>query len=230
MSDDPGPRAAGHGAAPHQIGDVERDQGVVRVYILPGWVRAWHWANALLIITLIVTGTSLHFADAGMPMVEFGLAVRVHNIAGVLLIALYVCFVVANAVTGNWWQFVPRPPGILERCTRQTRYYLWGVFKGEPEPYPVTPQENFNAMQSLTYWVMIYIVMPLLVVTGIVFLYPSLAPKEAFGVDGLFPIAVLHSLCATVIATFMVAHIYLCTFGKKISSTFKTMITGWHEH
>ena len=93
-----------------------------RVYILPLWVRCWHWTNALLILTLIITGGSLHFSSAAVPHVEFSLAVRIHNVCGVLLVFLYLFFVVANAVTGNWWQFVPRPPGVLERCIKQTRF------------------------------------------------------------------------------------------------------------
>ena len=58
---------------------------------------------------------SLHFADPNLLLVEFSLAVRIHNIAGVTLICAYLFFVVANIVTGNWWQFVPKPPGILKR-------------------------------------------------------------------------------------------------------------------
>lgn len=205
-------------------------EAVGRIYLLPTWVRAWHWTNALLIITLCFTGVSLHFASDTLQIVEFSLSVRIHNFAGVALVALYAFFVVANALTGNWWQFVPKPPGILERCWKQTRFYLWGVFKGEPEPYPVTHEENFNALQSLTYWFIIYMVMPVIVVSGLIFLYPQFAPNEMFGMDGLLPIAMLHYISAAIILAFLIAHVYLCTFGKKISSTFKTMITGWHEH
>ena len=211
-------------------GEHRSSEDGTRIYILPVWVRMWHWSNAILILTLIATGVSLHFADGSLPLVEFSLAVRIHNVAGVLLVLLYSFFVIANAVTGNWWQFVPKPPGILERCWKQTKYYLWGVFKGEHEPYPVTHEENFNAMQALTYWFMIYLVLPTIVVTGLIFLYPQFAPAEVFGMDGLLPIAMLHYISATIILTFLVAHVYLCTFGKKVSSTFKTMITGWHEH
>ena len=204
--------------------------GPHRVYILPLWVRCWHWTNALLIITLILTGGSLHFSTTLIPHFEFSLAVRIHNIAGVLLVGLYIFFVIANAVTGNWWQFVPKPPGVLERCIKQTRFYLWGVFKGEAEPYPVTPRENFNALQALTYWFMIYLVMPTIVVSGLIFMYPQFAPTEVFGVDGLLPVAVVHYVSATIVVAFVIAHVYLCTFGAKITTTFRTMITGWHEH
>lgn len=201
-----------------------------RLYIMPVWIRVWHWCNALLIITLAITGSSLHFSDPALPLVDFSWAVRIHNTAGVALVCLYSFFVIANAVTGNWWQFVPKPPGILERCLVQARFYLWGVFLGEHEPYPVTKAENFNALQALTYWGMIYLVLPVIVVTGLIFLYPQFAPPDIFGLDGLLPIAVLHYCGAALVIAFLIAHVYLCTFGKKISSTFKTMITGWHEH
>lgn len=94
-----------------------------RIYLLPVWLRLWHWTNALLILTLAVTGYSVHFADPKLSPVPFELAVSVHDVAGVSLVALYAFFVVANIVSGNWWQYVPKPPGILNRCLVQTRYY-----------------------------------------------------------------------------------------------------------
>ncbi len=200
-----------------------------RFYLLPVWLRLWHWTNALLIITLAVTGISLHFASPARPLIEFSLAVRIHNIAGVSLVCLYAFFVVTNALSGNWWQYVPKPPGILQRCWLQTRYYCWGVFKGEREPFPVTKETNFNALQAVTYWFVMYIVLPVIIVTGLLFLYPTLAPTEMFGMDGLLPVAMLHFLAAAFVILFAIAHIYLGTMGSKVTSLFKTMITGWHE-
>jgi len=201
-----------------------------RIYLLPLWIRLWHWSNAALIITLGVTGASLHFAGSDGPLVEFSLAIRIHNIAGIALVALYAFFVIANVLSGNWWQYVPKPPGILQRCWVQTRHYCWGIFKGEPEPFPVTKEVNFNALQALTYWAVMYLVLPLTILSGLVFMYPQLAPDTLFGVDGLLPVALLHYLSAVIIILFAIAHIYLGTMGAKVSSLFKTMITGWHEH
>jgi thiosulfate reductase cytochrome b subunit len=201
-----------------------------RIYLLPLWLRIWHWSNALLIITLGISGTSIHFASPGAMLIEFSLAVRIHNFAGIALAALYAAFVVANAISGNWWQYVPKPPGILKRCWQQTQFYCWGVFKGEQEPFPVTKEVNFNALQAITYWFIMYAVLPVTVLTGLIFLYPQWAPDKLFGVDGLLPVAVLHYLSAGVIILFAIAHIYLGTMGKTVTSLFKTMITGWHEH
>lgn len=201
-----------------------------RIFILPLWIRIWHWTNALLIITLTITGISLHFSNPDLMLVRFDLAARIHDIAGLALVALYLFFVVANIVTGNWWQYVPKPGEFLEKCRRQIRFYAYGIFRGEPHPYPPTTQANFNALQQIVYWIIMYLFMPLLLITGIMFLWPDLAPKRVFGFDGLTPVAVLHYLAGLVIVTFMIAHIYLGTTGLKVSSLFKMMITGWHEH
>ncbi|MBP0575071.1 cytochrome b/b6 domain-containing protein, partial [Mycobacterium tuberculosis] len=66
-----------------------------RVYLLPVWLRLWHWTNAVLMIVLAVTGASLHFADPALMLVPFSLAARLHNIAGLALVAAYAFFVVA---------------------------------------------------------------------------------------------------------------------------------------
>jgi thiosulfate reductase cytochrome b subunit len=180
-------------------------------------------------IVLAVTGASLHFADPSLPLVPFAKAARVHHIAGLCLAGLYVFFVIANMVSGNWWQYVPKPGGFIQRCWRQTKFYLFGIFRGEAHPYPPTEKANFNALQQIIYWVVMYVLVPLLIISGLIFLWPDFAPKQLFGMDGLLPIAVLHYLVGIVIVSFMIAHVYLSTTGVRIYSLFKMMITGWHE-
>lgn len=201
-----------------------------RIYLLPLWIRLWHWTNALLIITLSITGVSLHFVDPKLPLVEFSLAARIHDISGIALVVLYTFFVIANIVSGNWWQYVPKPPGVLERCWTQAKWYMVGIFKGEPHPYRVSEEANFNALQAISYWVIMYMVLPVMLLTGIIFLMPELAPDRFFGFDGLLPVAVLHYITGAIIIMFMIVHVYLGTTGKTATSMFKTMVTGWHDH
>lgn len=201
-----------------------------RVFILSLWIRLWHWANAILILLLILSGASLHFSDAALPLLPFAVAVKVHNVAGLALTAMYAVFVVGNIVSGNWWQYVPKPGGFLQRCWAQTRFYCWGIFAGEPHPYPPTPAANFNSLQQIIYWLIMYMLMPALIVTGLVFLWPEFAPKRAFGMDGLLPVAVLHYVLGVLITAFTIAHIYLATTGVRVTSLVRMMITGWHEH
>ena len=201
-----------------------------REYLIAGWIRVWHWTNALLILTLGITGMSVHFADPDRMLVEFSLAVRLHNIAGVTLIGTYLFFVIANIVSGNWWQFVPKPPGIFQRILKQALWYGFGIFKGEPHPHEPSKEEHFNALQAVTYWNVMYLLMPLILISGLVYLYPEFAPDTLFGFNGLLPIALLHYLSAVAILLFMLSHIYLGTTGKTVGQMFKMMFTGWHEH
>ena len=201
-----------------------------REYLIAPWIRIWHWSNALLIIVLGVTGMSLHFAHPDRLLVEFSLAVRIHNIAGVALVVAYVFFVIANVVSGNWWQFVPKPPGILKRLIKQGNWYAYGIFVGQPPPHEPSTQEHFNALQAVTYWSVMYLLMPVILVSGLIYLYPEMAPDRLFGFDGLLPVAMTHYLSAVAVLLFMLSHIYLGTTGKTVGQMFKMMFTGWHEH
>lgn len=200
-----------------------------RVFILALWIRLWHWTNALLCLALAVTGYSLHFADPRLTMVDFQLVARIHDITGWALVASYLFFVVANSVTGNWYQFVVKPP-VLQKMLAQARWYAYGIFKDEPEPFPVSPKHHFNPLQAMTYWAVMYLLMPLVLLSGIVFFFPQLAPDNMFGMDGLLPVALVHYVSASLVMIFMVTHVYLGTTGKTVSQQYKTMITGWHEH
>lgn len=201
-----------------------------REYLIAPWIRIWHWSNALLILILGITGMSVHFADPDLMLVEFSLAVRIHNIAGVTLIGAYLFFVIANLVSGNWWQFVPKPPGILQRLVKQALWYGIGIFKGEPHPHEPSKDEHFNALQAVTYWTVMYLLMPVILISGLIYLYPEFAPDTLFGFDGLLPIALVHYLSAVAVLLFMLSHIYLGTTGKTVGQMVRMMITGWHVH
>jgi thiosulfate reductase cytochrome b subunit len=201
-----------------------------RVFILSLWIRLWHWANAVLMLLLIVSGASLHFSDSSVPLLPFALAVKVHNVAGLALAGFYLVFVVGNIVSGNWWQYVPKPGGFLHRCWVQTRFYCWGIFTGARHPYPPTAEANFNSLQQIIYWLVMYLLVPVLIVSGLLFMWPELAPKRAFGMDGLMPVAVVHYVTGVLVVAFTIAHMYLATTGVRVTSLVRMMITGWHEH
>jgi thiosulfate reductase cytochrome b subunit len=200
-----------------------------RLYLLPFWLRAWHWTNALMIIILTITGVSLHFAAPGRFLIEFSLAARIHNIAGIVLAVAYAFFFIMNLVTGNGTQYFPRSP-VIAGCIRQARWYVWGIFRGEPHPYEPTKDVKFNPLQSLLYWIIAYMVLPVVIVTGLIFFFPTVTPDRVFGLDGLLPVAFLHYVSAAAIVMFLIAHVYLGTTGKTLTSMYRMMVTGWHEH
>ena len=174
-----------------------------RTYLFPAWIRLWHWLNAVLILVLGITGLSLHFADPKLPLVDFELAVRIHNACGITLAITYLVFLIANAVSGNVRHFFPHGPGLFAALWTQLRWYAWGTFRGDPHPHAPTPDSPFNVLQALTY-------------AGVMY--------------GLLPIALVHYLGAMLLLLFLLTHIYLGTTGHSIGQMFRAMISGWHTH
>lgn len=200
-----------------------------RVLLFSPWIRLWHWTNLFFMLGLVVSGLSLHFSDPKVGVIDFNLAQRVHNIFGIALAVNYFFFLVANFASGNWQQYVPKLRGYPGHALKQIRYYLWDIFLGRPAPFPTTPEDHFNPLQKVIYLAVMYVLMPILILSGLMYLWPELAPDRLFGVDGLLPVAMAHYIVAYFIVLFMCAHVYLCTCGKKVSSDFKAMLTGWHE-
>ena len=199
-----------------------------RTYLFPAWIRLWHWINAALIVVLGVTGLSLHYADPKLPLVDFELAVRIHNACGIALAFTYLVFLVANVISGNGRHFIPRGPGFFAALWAQLRWYAWGSFTGAPHPHHPTADSPFNVLQAVTYAGVMYGLMPVLILSGLVYLYPELAPDRLFGFDGLLPIALLHYLAAMSLLLFLLTHIYLGTTGQTVGQMFRAMISGWH--
>lgn len=198
-----------------------------RVYLFAGWIRLWHWLNALLMFALAVSGAALHFVPA--RFIDFGVAHRLHVICGIGLCVAFAGFLLGNILSGNWKQFLPGGKGLPGRIMLQGRFYLWGIFRGTPHPFPTTPEHHFNPLQQIIYAVMMFVVVPLLLVSGIILLFPAWAPDRALGIDGLGPVAIAHTLLASAIILFTITHLYLGTTGRKLSSHLKSMVTGWHE-
>lgn len=200
-----------------------------RVYIVPGWLRLWHWTNAALMLLLMASGFSLHFADPGLPLIPFDVARTLHNVSGIALAVLYAAYLVWNAVSANWRQYVPSPKELVSGLNAQNAYVAVGIFKGEPPPVVPTPGKKFNVLQQATYLLVMYVAMPLLIITGIAFFFPEWAPDNLFGVDGLLPLAVGHYVIGFLLTLFLFGHIYMGTMGTTPMAGFKMMITGWHE-
>jgi len=200
-----------------------------RIYLYPLWLRLWHWTNATLFLFLIVTGISMHYANLNAPFIPFATARVIHNITGIALAIFYAGFIAGNLISGNWRHYVPHIRGFITRMITQGKFYLFGIFKGEPHPYHPSKKLKFNPLQQLTYLNIMYLLMPILILTGLFLLFPDLAPAKAFGAGGIWPMAVVHSIAAFLATAFMAGHIYLATTGEKVTTDFKEMITGWHE-
>ncbi|QDE45015.1 thiosulfate reductase cytochrome B subunit [Citrobacter sp. CF971] len=189
-----------------------------RDYLYSLAVRRWHWGNALLFILLLLSGLFGHFSVGPVALM-----VQVHTWCGFALLAFWVCFVLINATSGNGCHYRVKFNGLISRCLLQTRFYLYGIMKGEPHPFAATAESKFNPLQQLAYLAIMYALVPLLIITGLLCLYPQ--------VIGAGPVMlVLHMVLAIVGLLFICAHIYLCTLGDTPGQIFRSMIDGYHRH
>ncbi|MEK7474056.1 MAG: cytochrome b/b6 domain-containing protein [Candidatus Coatesbacteria bacterium] len=199
------------------------------VPLYPGWLRGWHWTNAALFVALLATGFSMHFATPGEPLIPFRTARAVHNLAGVAILLLYAGFLAVNARSVNGRHYALRARGLVAGMIRQARWYLLGIFRGEPNPFTASRETKFNPLQRVTYLAVMYGWFPLVGITGLILLFPEAAPERVLGRGGIWPAAVLHALAAFAGALFLAAHVYLATTGNPVTEYYRSMLVGDHR-
>ena len=197
------------------------------LYLYPIWIRLWHVLNALLCLTLIVTGLSIQFANPTIT-VRFNVAVVIQNIAGVLLSINYIIFFIGNLFTKNGAYYVIEVKGYFKRLKTQFHHYTVGVFRKEKAPFPVTPDSKFNPLQQISYVGVMYIIIPLVILSGLGLLYPEITVHSLLGISGLDYTDLLHLFCGFMVTLFLCIHVYFCTFGKTAISNFKSIVNGYH--
>jgi thiosulfate reductase cytochrome b subunit len=201
------------------------------MYLYPKWIRLWHMLNVLLFLVLIITGISLEYTGRNNPsyMVGFAKAVKWHNFAAILLTANYIFFVLGNRITRNSRYYKIKRENFWSDINKQLKFYSFGMFKGEEHPFPVTLERKFNPLQKLTYFLAMYVGIPLLILSGTALLFPEITINKIFGVSGLVLTDIMHVTMGFLLSIFMVIHIYTCTLGARVTSLFWSMISGYHE-
>jgi len=198
------------------------------LYLYPVWVRLWHWGNALLFVALILSGVSMHYSGAAQ-LLPFDVARIIHNTAGILLTVWWLGFVVGNLVTENGRHYRVRPRGLIRRVLGQSQYYGFGVFRDDPHPFHVTESIKFNALQQLSYLGAMYVLMPLLILSGWGFLLSVYLPETLFGLGTIWIVAMTHVVVSYLLVVFVLVHLYVITVGETVWTNLRAMITGWHR-
>lgn len=197
--------------------------------VYPLWLRVWHFLNAALFICLIITGLSLQYSGETSFLIEFETAIKVHNICGIILSVNYILFLIANFASGNYKHYFSNFNGLISKSFIQLRYYLIGGFKGEEKPFQPTVDEKFNPLQKITYLKIMYVAMPLLIISGFGLLFPEILIDEFLGESGLLYTALLHTIIGFLLSLFLIVHIYLGTTGTTVSENFRAILTGKNE-
>lgn len=195
------------------------------VYVYRSFERFWHWMQAILIMFLAFTGFEIH---GSFSFFGFEEAVAYHNIAAYLFLVLIVFAIFWHFTTGEWKQYIPT----YTNLTEQMRYYLWGMFKNAPHPTKKTVLRKLNPMQKLTYFGLKVLVIPVMVSSGVLYMlyrYPQRHEIKYLNIDSLEVVALVHTLAAFFLISFIIVHLYLITTGETVTSNLKAMFTGYEE-
>ena len=196
-----------------------------KVYIYHKFERFWHWMQAILIFFLAFTGFEVH---GTYSFFGYENAVVYHRIAAWAFIVLIVFAIFWHLVTGEIKQYIPT----FKNLKAQINYYLFGIFKNAPHPTKKTVLSKLNPLQRLTYLGLKVIIFPIVVLSGILYMYyryPMNDTVQSLDVSNLTRIAYVHTAGALLLIAFVIVHLYLITTGETITSNLKAMITGYEE-
>ena len=201
------------------------------MYLYPLWVRIWHLFNALLIIILILTGTLMQFTghDNQMLIAFYPGSLRMHNICSIILTVSYMVFIAGNLISDNGKHYKLRQGDLFPGSAIQLKYLLWGMFRKEKIPFPVTGDNKFNPLQKIIYFLVMYAAMPLLILSGIIMFLPDMDIIRVAGQRFYIFTDILHIVTGFVISVFLVFHIYSCTISSKPGAVLRSIISGYRE-
>jgi len=200
----------------------------VRVYMYTRYERIWHWLQAVLILALIVTGIEIH-APGALRLLGFETAVELHRLLGFVLIANAFLGFFYNLTTGEIKQYFSSSPDYVSMAARQAAYYLRGMFRGEPHPFEKGRDKKLNPLQKTTYVIILNVLLPLQVITGLLLWGTQNWPRFVGDLGGLAPLAAVHTIGSWLFPAFVIMHVYLTTTGPSPAAHIRAMVTGWEE-
>lgn len=201
---------------------------IEKVYMYGVYERLWHWLQTFVIVLLLFTGLVIHKPDT-FSLFSFQGVVLVHNILAAILAINAALSLFYHLVSGEIQQYIPRPRGFFDQTFSQAKFYLQGIFKGEPHPFEKTSSKKLNPLQQITYVAILNVLLPLQGITGIMIWGAQRWPELADNLGGLPFLGPFHTLIAWLFAAFIVMHVYLTTTGHTPLASIQAMIMGWDE-
>ena len=201
------------------------------VYMTPMPVRIWHWLNAFGIVTLCVTGLQIRFPDIINIFGDYKAAIRLHNTAGTVVSISYMLWLMYYLVVAKSLMklYIPTLEDLKSGIFRQAFFYFLTYFLGKPNPHHSTPDSKFNPMQKAAYLVIMFILLPLVIFTGVLLMYIAPLRELLLLLGGIKMLIGTHFLLSCCFTAFLFVHIYLATLGHTPLAHFKPMWNGWEE-
>jgi thiosulfate reductase cytochrome b subunit len=189
--------------------------------MFPTAIRVWHWLNVLLFAALIVSGFAMHYSS----IMDFKAAQYIHNLFAPALVVLWIWQVLYLAASGQIKQYAPGK-GFIGALLKQTRYYVWGMFKGEHSPAGHSVDNRLNPLQKVAYVSVFFVALPVLILSGLALMFSAHLPEMIMGYDAKWLVSTVHVGVSFFLVLFVVVHLYLCTTGHSVFALIKSMVTG----
>jgi thiosulfate reductase cytochrome b subunit len=194
-----------------------------RIYVFNRFNRFWHWGQALLVLTMLITGFEIH---GSYSLFGFEKAVGYHTFAAWTLISLWAFAIFWLFTTGEWKQYIPT----LEKVDAMIKYYITGIFTNAPHPFRLTQLHKHNPLQRMAYLTILAVVGPIIWSTGLLYIFHDYWTEWGLRTYvSLEWVAFFHTMAAFMMLAFVIVHLYLITTGHTIGAHLKAMITGWEE-
>ena len=207
---------------------VHREVKLVTKKIYPLYERIWHWGMAFSVIVLIITGLEIHFAG-NISLFGFDNAVDVHNVFALIVAVNAGLSLFYHLATGEIRHYFSIKRGFRSDVLVQAAYYVYGIFRNSPHPFEKTSEKKLNPLQQLTYVMLLNVLFPVQIITGVMMWIVSVSPSFSSSVGGLTVIAPVHNFFAWLFISFLIVHLYLITTGHTVFSNLKAMVTGYEE-
>jgi Ni/Fe-hydrogenase b-type cytochrome subunit len=191
--------------------------------------RIWHWLQAAGMIVLLLSGFAVHYPDHFGVFGSMANAISLHSWIGFALILNAFLGLFYHLTADKYHHFLPKMDDFTGGAVRQARFYLYGIFKGEPHPFETDPRHKLNPLQKVTYLALLNILLPFQIVTGVLMWGANRWPAAFERVGGLRVLGPAHTLGAYLFLAFVIGHIYLATTGHSPLSLIRAMITGYEE-
>ena len=193
-----------------------------RVLVYKRFERFWHWAQAMLIILLVITGMDIHYPR--FRLFDFKQAHDLHHLFAWSLVILIAFAIFWHFTTGEWKQYMPTP----KYLGAMVKYYISGIFRNAPHPVRKTVLNKLNPLQRLAYLGLKILIIPVMVTTGMMLIYYNDLVAAGWPVT-MGVLATIHTIGAFALVVFVIGHIYLASTGETLFANTKAMITGYEE-
>lgn len=188
--------------------------------------RLWHWIQAIGVTLLLLTGFEVSYPTQ-VNIFGFENAVPVHNAVGLILVLNALLALFYNLAAGLIERYIPSLGDVFPKGLEHASYYIMGIFQGRPHPFDKTPDKRLLPLQKVTYFIVLNVLLPLMVLTGLLKLSVDAYPELVEAVGGLTVIGPIHRIGAWLFASFLILHVYMTTTGPTWLANLSTMITGY---